>query len=121
MWHGRGRAIFIGCAAFQNRQLFSRQNLIEVLGFASRLDVKIRVVARHSRRLHGIVGVVGGQLLQLIEDLLADEIALFHPSHLAGRGAHLDEVAVVVEHFDAVAIFYELRLCRRRQPRGRAG
>src|ERR1700674_417664 len=73
---------------------------------APRFDVQIRVVARHSPSLHGIVLVVGGQLLDLIEDFLADEVALFHPSRRAACGAHFDEAAVMVEHFHALAILH---------------
>ncbi len=76
-----------------------------MLGIAPGLYVKIGVVARDSLSLDGIVQVIGGELLQLVIDLLADEVALLHPSHLAGCGADLDEAAVVVEDFDAVSIF----------------
>ncbi len=30
-----------------------------------------------------------------------------HPADLAAGGADLDEAAIVVEHFDAVAVFYD--------------
>jgi hypothetical protein len=78
-----------------------------MLGVASRLDVQVGVVAGGSLRLHGIVPVVGGELLDLVVDLLTYEVALFDPSGGAGCGADFDEAAVVVEDFDAVAVFYD--------------
>ncbi len=77
-----------------------------MFGIASRFDVQIRIVASCSLRLHGIILVVGGQLLDLIEDGLTYKVTLFHPSHDAGCGAYLDEAAVMVEHLDAVAILH---------------
>jgi hypothetical protein len=77
-----------------------------MFGVASRLYVQVGVVAGCALRLHGIVPVVRGQLLNLIVDILTYEVALFHPSHCAGRGAHFDEAAIVVEDFDAFSIFY---------------
>ena len=74
-----------------------------------RFDVQIGIVARYCLGLHGIVLVVGRQLLQLIEHLLADEVALLHPSHLTGRGPHLHEAAIVIEHLHAVAVFHDPR------------
>ena len=56
--------------------------------------------------LHWIVLIVRRQLLNLIVNFLADEIALFDPSRDAGCSAHLDEAAIVVKHFNAVAIFH---------------
>ena len=78
-----------------------------MFGLAPRLDVQVRIVARYAHRLHGIVCVFRRQLLQLIEDLLADEVALLHPSHLSGCGPHLVKSAVVIENLDAVSVFYE--------------
>ena len=77
-----------------------------MFGIASGLDMQIRIVACYALRLHGIIRVIRGQLLDLIENILTDEITLFHPSHRAGRGTHFDKMAVMVEHFHALAIFY---------------
>ena len=57
-------------------------------------------------RLHWIVLVVRGQLLNLIIDILTNQVALLDPSRRAGCGAHFDEAAVVVENFHAVAILH---------------
>ena len=73
-------------------------------GVASRLNVEIRIIARRALRLHGIILIVGSQLLYLIVDILANEVALFDPSRLSGSGTNFDEVTIVVEDFDAVAI-----------------
>jgi len=78
-----------------------------MLGLSSRFDMQVGVITGHACGLHGSVCAVGGQLLQLIVDLLADQIALLHPSHLAGGGSDLHEVAIMVENFDAVAVFYD--------------
>jgi len=73
-------------------------------GVASRFDVEVRVIPGRALRLYGIILIVGSQLLDLIVDILADEIALLDPSCLSGSGANFHEVTVVVEDFDAVAI-----------------
>ena len=101
-----GCARLLGRAPLQQRQLFSRRNLIKVFGFAARFDVQIRVIARCSLGLHRIVLIIRGQLLDLIVDLLADQVALLDPSGHAGGGAYFNEAAVMVENFDAVAILY---------------
>ena len=77
-----------------------------MFGIAPRFDVQIGVVARRALRLHGIVLVVRGQLLDLIEDLLADQVALLHPSRRARCGPHLDEAPVVIEHLHALAVLH---------------
>ena len=69
-------------------------------------DVQIRIVARRALRLHGIVLVVRGQLLDPIEDFLTDEVALLHPSRHTGCGAHFDKVAIMVKHFHALAVLH---------------
>jgi hypothetical protein len=81
-----------------------------MLGLASGLDVKVGVVARDALCLHGIVGVIGSEILELIENLLADKVALLHPSDLPGRSADLDEATIVVEDLDAVSILDEASL-----------
>ena len=48
--------------------------------------------------------------MQFVVDLLADEVALLDPSHLAGGGANLGKVTVVIEDFDAVSVFDEADL-----------
>jgi hypothetical protein len=76
-----------------------------MFSLASWFDVQIGVIAGCALRLHWIVLIVGGQFLDLIVDLLADEVALFDPSRNAGCGAYFDEAAVVVEYFDTIAVF----------------
>src|SRR5437879_12935142 len=75
-----------------------------MFGVAPRFNVQIRVVAGHAPSLHGIVLVVRGQLLNLIEDFLADAVALLHPSRRAVRSAYFDEAPVMVEDFNALAV-----------------
>lgn len=101
-----GCARLLGCAPLQQRQLFSRRNLIEVFGFAAGFDVQIGVIAGCSLGLHRIVLIIRGQLLDLIVDLLADQVALLDPAGDAGCGAHFDEAAIMVENFDAVSVLY---------------
>ena len=81
--------------------------MIEMLGVAAGLDMEVRVVACDPLCLHGIVGVVGSQLLELIENLLTDEEALLHPPDLTGRDSDLNEAAIVVEDFDAISVFHQ--------------
>ena len=78
-----------------------------MFSFTPRLDVQICIVARGAFGLHEIVPVVVGQLLNLIVDLLADQIALLDPSRHAVCRAYLGKAPVVVEHFDAIAILYD--------------
>src|ERR1700733_1188954 len=68
--------------------------------------MEVRIVARHAHRLHRIVRVFRCQLLQLIEDLLADEVALLHPSHLASGVTYFGEPPIMIEHLHTVAVFY---------------
>ena len=102
----RNPSRLLGRASLQQRQLLAGRNLIEMFGIAPRFDVQIRVIARHAPSLHGIVLVVRGQLLDLIEDFLTDKVALLHPSRRAVCSAHFDEAAVMVEHFHALAILH---------------
>jgi hypothetical protein len=78
----------------------------EMVGIPPRFDVQIRVVARRALRLHGIVPVVCGQLLDLIEHVLTDEVTLLHPPRDTRCGAHFDEAAVMVEHFHTLAVLH---------------
>ena len=71
--------------------------------------MEIGIVARHTLRLNGIVLIARRQLLNLIVDILAHQIALFDPSRFAACGAHFDEAPVMVEHLDALAIFHDAR------------
>ena len=77
-----------------------------MFGITPRFDMQIRVVARRALRLHGIVLVIRGQLLDLIVDFLTDEVALLHPSRRTRGGAHFDEAAIMVEHFHALAVLH---------------
>ena len=76
-----------------------------MFGVAAGLDVEVGVVAGDGLGLHRILGVVGEKLLQAVENLLADEIALLDPSDLAGGGADSNKAAVVVEDLDAISVF----------------
>ena len=77
-----------------------------MFGIASRLNVQVGVVARDALRLHRIVLAVRGELLDAIENLLTDEVALLYPSCRAGCSADFNEVAIVVKHFHAITIFH---------------
>src|ERR1700722_18024172 len=88
-----------------------------MFGVASRLDVQIGVIASRALRLHGIVLIVRGQLLDTVVDILTDEESLLDPSCRAVRGSHLDEVAIMVKHFDAIAVLDDSGLLiNRRDP-----
>ena len=78
-----------------------------MFGFAAGFDVQIGVIARCPRGLHRIVLIIRGQLLDLIVDLLADQVALLDPSSDASGGADFDEAAIMVENFDAVSVLYD--------------
>ena len=98
--------VFLRRATLQQRQLLAGRNLIEMFGVAPRLNVQVGFIARRALRLHGIVLVLRGQLLDAIEDLLAGQKALLDPSRRAACSAHFGEAPVVVEHFHALAVLY---------------
>ena len=77
-----------------------------MFGVAPRLNVQVGFIARRALRLHGIVLVLRGQLLDAIEDLLAGQKALLDPSRRAACSAYFGEAPVVVEHFHALAVRY---------------
>ena len=60
--------------------------------------------ARGSVRLYGLAGVVLGELLKAVEDLLRDQAALLDPALDAAVGAHSDETLLPLEHFHPVAV-----------------
>src|SRR5579862_5600513 len=77
-----------------------------MLGFAARLKMDIGVIARSSRRLQGIIFLVGGQLLKTIVDLLRHEISLLDPAFDPAIGADPSKAAVEFEDLNSVTIFY---------------
>jgi hypothetical protein len=77
-----------------------------MFGFSARLKMDVGVIARSSRRLQGVIFLVGGQLLKAIVDLLCDQVALLDPAFQAGIRAHARESAVTFENLDFVTILY---------------
>src|SRR5262249_55681008 len=96
--------------ALEHRDFGSLSQLVEMLGIAARLDVKVGFIAGDRGGFDGRVPLVGGKFLEGIIDLLAHQIALLDPSLDTARGADAAKTAFAIQHFDTIAVFRRTHL-----------
>jgi len=77
-----------------------------MLGFATRCNVQIGVIAENAGSLHWVVPVVLSESLYCIEGLLIHEITLLNPAFAATGRAHPGEAFFALQNLDAVAVLY---------------
>ena len=77
-----------------------------MLAVAAGSDVEIGLVAQDPRGLYGIVLIVLGELLQAVEGLLVDQIALLDPTLHAGARANARESLFAIEYLHPLSVLH---------------
>jgi len=88
----------------QHLDLLALSELENVVGITRGFDVQIGLVASYTDADRWSVLIVAAKLLQLVEDILADNITLFKPSFLAVGGSYANETPSSFEHLQAIAV-----------------
>ena len=73
-------------------------------GFSPRQDMQIQVVPQLSVRHHRVPGMLLGQILKLLEQLVVDDGVIFQPPHFAFRRPHFDKSLAPFDHFKRLAV-----------------
>ena len=108
---GRGlRRVLLRRGALQDLNFLSVLELIEVLAFARRGEVHVEFGAGRSVGLHLLAGIVAGQLLEGIVNILRNQAALLDPAFLSGVGAHPQETPLLLQNFYAIAAMHRADL-----------
>ena len=77
-----------------------------MLSVARWRDVHVEFGARCTVSLHWLAGIVCGELLERVVDILRNQAAFLDPTFLPTVGAHPQKAALLLQHFHAVAVVH---------------
>ena len=97
--------MLLGGAALEDGNFFAGGELVEVVGVAAGLDVKIGFVACRALRLDGGILVLLEQLLKTLVDVAANEVTLLDPAFGATGSTHPHEAALAFQYVNRLSVF----------------